>query len=152
MLFHLGSILSHLCLRACSVHCTCAASRNRRNLYSAFFFRLLWDFPTCCFWLISLCNMYVYTSNSLIETFLSKEQVLWPMQSSEQEKAALVWQSKIIELYKLQDTLPSLALIWLCMRELSGIITVEGKAKMLKPAFPTIANPTCRFIPFLFLS
>jgi hypothetical protein len=37
VLFHLGSVLSRLCLRACSVHYTCAAFRNRQNLFSAFF-------------------------------------------------------------------------------------------------------------------
>ena len=64
VLYHLGNILSRFYLRVYSVHCTCVASRNHRNLYSAFF-RLLWDSPTCYFSLISLCNMYVYTSASL---------------------------------------------------------------------------------------
>ena len=75
VLFHLGSTLSRFCLRAYSVHCTRAASHNHRNLYSAFF-RLLWDFSTYCFSLISLCNMHVYTSKILTANFLTQETCL----------------------------------------------------------------------------
>jgi hypothetical protein len=43
VLCSLGGILSRVCVGACSVHCTCAAFRNRHNFCSAFF-ATFWGF------------------------------------------------------------------------------------------------------------
>ncbi len=69
------------------------------------------------------------------------------MQSSEQEKAVLVWQSRIIVRYKFQATLPDEALVWGFMRELSGVVNVTGKVSMLKLAGARISKSNMPFHP-----
>ena len=147
MLYHLGNILSRFCLRACIVHCTCAASRNRRNLYSAFF-RLLWDSPTCCFSLISLCNMLVYTSASLNAAFLAQgtgfvdDAVL---RAGEGCFGLAIQNDRTVQVL---CRLPAITLHWGCMRELSGAVNVKCEVSVHKLVVPRIAKSNMPFIPF----
>ena len=147
MLFHPGSKLSHLCLRACSVHCTYAASRNRRNLYLAFF-RLLWDFPTCRCSLIKLCNMYVYTSKSLISALFShgtrfiRDAVL---------RAGEGFFGLAIQNNRSVQVLSHLAYFssWMGLGELAFMyITMKGNVKILNLVVPMIAKSNMPGPPF----
>jgi hypothetical protein len=70
------------------------------------------------------------------------------MQSSEQEKAVLVWQSKMIVLFKFYAASQTIALDRECMRELSGAINIKGKVNAYQLAFPRIAKSNMPFIHF----
>jgi hypothetical protein len=73
------------------------------------------------------------------------------MQSSEREKAVLVWQSKMIVLFKFYAAFPTMALDLGCMRELSGAVNVKCEVSVYKLVVPRIAKSNMPFIPFLVL-
>ena len=151
VLYHLGNILSRFYLRVYSVHCTYATSRNRRNLYSAFF-RLLWDSPTCCFSLISLCNMHGYTSASLNAVSLAQGTGFVSDAVLRAGEGCFGLAIQMIVLFKFHAALPTMALDWGCMRELSGAVNVKCEVSVHKLVVPRIAKSNMPFIPFWFCS
>ena len=74
------------------------------------------------------------------------------MQSSEQEKAVLVWQSKMIVLFKFYAASQTIVLDRGCMRELSGAVNIKGKVNAYQLAFPRIAKSNMPFIHSWFCS
>jgi hypothetical protein len=114
------------------------------------FFRLLWDSPTCFFSLISLCNMHVYTSESLIPAFLMQGTCFVRaavLRAGEGCFGLAIQNDRTVQVHAAS---PTIALDRGCKRELSGAVNVKGRSNAHKLAIPTIAKSNMPFIHFCF--